>query len=70
MSNAAKIGNNSLDAVAFAFDLGLKTLHLVAVEGVSDILCFWSTNCTHCGKEVFTRRILTVAMIAVKLGVF
>ena len=38
MSDAAKVGNDSLDAVALTLDLGLETLHLVAVEGVGDIL--------------------------------
>lgn len=37
MSNAAQVDNNGLDAVTLAFDLGLETLHLVAVEGVGDI---------------------------------
>lgn len=38
MSNAAEIDNDGLDTVALAFNLGLQFLHLVAVEGVGDIL--------------------------------
>ena len=38
LSDAAQVDNNGLDAVAFAFNLRLKLLHLVAVEGIGDIL--------------------------------
>jgi len=38
LSDAAQIDYNSLNAVAFPFDLGLKALHLVTIEGVCDIL--------------------------------
>ena len=38
MSNAAEIDNDGLNTVALAFNLGLQFLHLVAVEGVGDIL--------------------------------
>jgi hypothetical protein len=38
VSNAAEVGNDGFDTVTFAFNLGLETLHLVAVEGVGDIL--------------------------------
>lgn len=38
MGNAAEIGNNGLDAVAFTLNLGLDTLHLVTVERVGNIL--------------------------------
>lgn len=36
-SNAAQVDNNRLDAVTFAFDLGLDPFHLVTIEGVGDI---------------------------------
>jgi len=38
VSNAAEIDNDGLDTVTLAFHLGLQFLHLVAVEGVGDIL--------------------------------
>lgn len=38
MGNAAEVGNDSLDTVAFALDLGLEAFHLIAVERVGDIL--------------------------------
>ena len=37
LGNAGQIDDDSLDAVSFAFNLGLETLHLVAVEGIGDI---------------------------------
>jgi len=37
LGNAWEIGNDCLDAVAFAFDLGLQALHLVSIEGIGDI---------------------------------
>jgi len=37
LSDAAKVDNDRLDTVSFAFDLGLEPLHLVSVEGVLDI---------------------------------
>jgi len=40
MCDIAQVDHYSLDAVSFAFDLGLETLHLVAVELVFDILGF------------------------------
>ena len=36
--NTAQVDDDSLDAVPFSFDFGLETLHLVAIEGVRDIL--------------------------------
>jgi hypothetical protein len=71
MSNAAEVGNDSLDAVPFTLDLGLDTLHLVAVKRVGNILCYESVG--HGGNsqlQMLTRRILRVAMIAVKLEEF
>ena len=41
LSNTAKIDDDSLDAVSLPFNLGLETLHLVAVEGIGDILKVW-----------------------------
>lgn len=38
MRNAAQVRDDGLDAVAFAFNFGLEQLHLVAIEGVFDIL--------------------------------
>ena len=35
--DAGQVDDDGLDAVAFALDLGLQALHLVAVEGVGDI---------------------------------
>jgi len=68
MSNTAEIGNDSLDAVAFALNLRLDTLHLVAVEGIGDILqCGLAGHAVNLQIRMLTRRILRVAMIAVKL---
>ena len=44
LRDAAQVGNDGLDAIPLAFDLGLKALHLVAVEGVGDILCLASVG--------------------------
>ena len=38
MSDATEIGNDGLDTVAFALNLGLETLHLIAIEGIGNIL--------------------------------
>jgi len=38
MCDIAQVDHYSLDAVSFALDLGLETLHLIAVELVLDIL--------------------------------
>ena len=38
LRDAAQIDNYRLDTISFAFDLGHKPLHLVAVEGIGDIL--------------------------------
>lgn len=38
VGDTLQVGNDGLDAVAFAFDFGLDFLHLVAIEGVGDIL--------------------------------
>lgn len=38
MGNAVQIDNNSFDTVALALDFGLETLHLIAVEGIGNIL--------------------------------
>lgn len=37
VGDVAQVDYDSLDAVSLAFDLGLQTLHLVAVEWVGDI---------------------------------
>lgn len=37
-SDTAQVDDDRFDAVALALDLGLQALHLVAVEGVGDIL--------------------------------
>jgi hypothetical protein len=37
LRNAGQVGDDSLDAVSLALDLGDDALHLVAVEGVGDI---------------------------------
>lgn len=37
LGDAAEVDDDSLDAIALAFNLGLDPLHLVAVEGVGDI---------------------------------
>ena len=69
LSNTAQIHDDSLDTVAFAFDLGLKALHLVAVEGIGDILSGRSANSSHFsgGEGILTRRMLRVAIVAAKL---
>lgn len=38
VGNIVQVGDDGLDTVTLAFDLGLKTFHLVAIEGVADIL--------------------------------
>jgi len=38
LRDAAQVGDDRLDAVAFALNLGLEPLHLVTVEGIGDIL--------------------------------
>ena len=38
LCDAAKVDNDSLDAVSLSFYLGLETLHLIAVEGIRNIL--------------------------------
>jgi len=40
MCDIAQVDHYSLDTVSFAFNLGLETLHLVAVELILDILAF------------------------------
>lgn len=37
MGNTAEVDYDRLNSIALAFDLGLKALHLVAIEGVGDI---------------------------------
>ena len=37
LSDAGQVDNDGLDTVSFAFNLGLETLHLVAIKGVADI---------------------------------
>ena len=38
LSDAAQICHHSLDSITLALNLGLETFHLVAVEGIRDIL--------------------------------
>ena len=38
LRDAGQVGNDRLDAIALALNLGLKSLHLVTVEGIGDIL--------------------------------
>lgn len=38
LGDAGQVGNDRLDAITLALNLGLKPLHLVTVEGVGDIL--------------------------------
>lgn len=40
MGYTAEVDNDGLDPVAFALNLGLQLLHLVAVEGIGDILAY------------------------------
>ena len=42
LGNAAEIDDDGLDTVPFALDLGLETLHLVAIEGIFLILRYVS----------------------------
>ena len=65
MCNAAEVCNDGLNTIAFALDFGLQTLHLVAVEWVGNILQCVSKNKQGYIVESLTRRMLTVAMIAV-----
>ena len=50
MSNAAQIDDDSLDTVAFTFNLGLKTFHLIAIKRVGDILLWQSANHAQVGE--------------------
>jgi hypothetical protein len=51
VGNAGQVDDDGLDAVTLALDLGLETLHLVAVEGVGNIAA--NVNGSHgCGGEV------------------
>ena len=45
LSDVAQVDDNGLDTVTLAFNLGLKTLHLVTVEGVADVLQMVSALC-------------------------
>ena len=38
LRDTAKIDDDSLDAISFAFDLRHEAFHLVPIEGVGDIL--------------------------------
>ena len=38
MGDVAQVDDDGLDTVTLTFNLGLKTLHLVAIEGVADVL--------------------------------
>ena len=47
-SNTAEIDNDSLDTVALALNLGLETLHLVAVKRVGNVLsCVLASGIVH-----------------------
>lgn len=72
LRNAAQIDDDGFDTVAFAFDLGLKTLHFVAIKRVGDILLRELAKGGQFleGKDLLTRRMLSVAMVAVKLDEF
>jgi hypothetical protein len=54
LSNAAEVDNHGLDAVALAFDLGLKGLHLVAIEGIGVVPTDIDKTTRHVGG-VFAR---------------
>lgn len=69
-SNAAKVDDNSLDAVSFPFNLGLKTFHLVAVERVGDILKSLLAGSHRKFLGLLTRRILRVAIMAAVVEYF
>ena len=57
--DTGQVDNDGLDAVALAFDLGLDTLHLVAVELVGDIAA--NVNGSHgCGGGVDVFEIVTL----------
>ena len=38
LGDTAQVDDDCLDTIPFAFDLGLKTLHFVTIEGIGDIL--------------------------------
>ena len=40
MSNAAEVDDDGLDTVAFTLNLRLQLLHLISIEGISDILFY------------------------------
>ena len=51
MGYAAEIDDDGLYAVAFALNLGLQLLHLVAVKGIGDILGFVSASKPICSIQ-------------------
>jgi hypothetical protein len=65
---AAQIDDDSLDAVALAFNLGLELLHLVAVKGIRDILTGISKVRKQRAKSHRTLRMLIVAILNGKVA--
>lgn len=68
MSNIAQVDNDSLDTVTLAFDLGLEALHLVAVEGILDILlshCQTRSTLTLHSLDQLTLGMLMLAILTV-----
>jgi len=66
LRDAGKVGDDRLDAITLAFNLGLKPLHLVTVEGIGDILRHVSQlhQKPEGGRwEVRTLRMLIVAIL-------
>ena len=71
LGDATEIDDDGLNTVAFAFNLGLQALHLVAVERVGDILILVSVGSRYSPRrKPHTRRMLMLAMVAAKLKNF
>lgn len=65
--DAAEVRYDRLDTIPFPFYFGLETFHLVAIEGIGDIL-YTPSSFVHRPRKAnqnHTRRILTVAIMAV-----
>jgi hypothetical protein len=68
LSNTAQVDDDGLDAVAFALDLGLQALHLVAVERIGDIAADVDVGHGCGGSEVVEK--LTILLMVKQTGVY
>ena len=69
LRDTGQVGDDSLDAIALALNLGLEPLHLVTVEGVGDILRHVSHGYSRSKRRaVRTLRMLMVAILTEDRG--